>query len=142
MSSVPAERQPGMQMKLELVILPVTDVDRSKAFYRDVLGFHEDLDVRPADGVRVVQLTPPGSACSVGMGTGLPAFMELAPGAIKGLHLVVPDIDAARGELVGRGLDVAEVLDVGGGVRYAWFSDPDGNSLTLQEMPWRTGEAF
>jgi catechol 2,3-dioxygenase-like lactoylglutathione lyase family enzyme len=142
MSSVPAERQPRMQMKLELVILPVTDVDRSKAFYRDVLGFHEDLDVRPADGVRVVQLTPPGSACSVGMGTGLPAFMELAPGAIKGLHLVVPDIDAARGELVGRGLDVAEVLDVGGGVRYAWFSDPDGNSLTLQEMPWRTGEAF
>jgi catechol 2,3-dioxygenase-like lactoylglutathione lyase family enzyme len=131
-----------MQMKLELVILPVTDVDRSKAFYRDVLGFHEDLDVRPADGVRVVQLTPPGSACSVGMGTGLPAFMELAPGAIKGLHLVVPDIDAAREELVGRGLDVAEVLDVGGGVRYAWFSDPDGNSLTLQEMPWRTGEAF
>jgi catechol 2,3-dioxygenase-like lactoylglutathione lyase family enzyme len=131
-----------MQMKLELVILPVTDVDRSKAFYRDVLGFHEDLDVRPADGVRVVQLTPPGSACSVGMGTGLPAFMELAPGAIKGLHLVVPDIDGAREELVGRGLEVAEVLDVGGGVRYAWFSDPDGNSLTLQEMPWRTGEAF
>src|SRR3954453_20372693 len=98
MSPVPPERQPGMQMKLELVILPVTDVDRSKAFYRDVLGFHEDLDVRPADGVRVVQLTPPGSACSVGMGTGLPAIMGLAPGAIKGMHLVVPDIDAARGE--------------------------------------------
>lgn len=142
MSSVPAERQPGMQMKLELVILPVADVDRSKAFYRDVLGFVEDLDVRPAEGVRVVQLTPPGSACSVGMGTGLPGFMESAPGAVKGLHLVVPDLDAAREELAGRGLDVSDVLDVGGGVRYAWFSDPDGNGLTLQEMAWRTGEAF
>src|SRR4051812_11805910 len=106
MSPVPPERQPGMQMKLELVILPVTDVDRSKVFYRDVLGFHEDLDVRPAEGVRVVQLTPPGSACSVGMGTGLPAFMELTPGSIRGLHLVVPDIDAACEELAGRGLDV------------------------------------
>jgi catechol 2,3-dioxygenase-like lactoylglutathione lyase family enzyme len=131
-----------MQMKLELVILPVADVDRSKAFYRDVLGFVEDLDVRPAEGVRVVQLTPPGSACSVGMGTGLPGFMESAPGAVKGLHLVVPDLDAAREELAGRGLDVSDVLDVGGGVRYAWFSDPDGNGLTLQEMAWRTGEAF
>jgi catechol 2,3-dioxygenase-like lactoylglutathione lyase family enzyme len=131
-----------MQMKLELVILPVTDVDRSKAFYRDVLGFVEDLDVRPADGVRVVQLTPPGSGCSVGMGTGLPGFMEMAPGALRGLHVVVPDIDAAREELAGRGLDISEVLDVGGGVRYAWFSDPDGNGITLQEMAWRTGDAF
>jgi catechol 2,3-dioxygenase-like lactoylglutathione lyase family enzyme len=131
-----------MQMKLELVILPVTDVDRSKEFYRDVLGFVEDLDVRPAEGVRVVQLTPPGSGCSVGIGTGLPVFMEMTPGVIKGLHLVVPDIDATRKELAGRGLEVSDVLDVGGGVRYAWFSDPDGNSLTLQEMAWRTGEAF
>jgi catechol 2,3-dioxygenase-like lactoylglutathione lyase family enzyme len=131
-----------MQMKLELVILPVTDVDRSKAFYTDVLGFVEDVDVRPADGVRVVQLTPPGSACSVTMGTGLPVFMEMAPGSVKGLHLVVADIEKARAELAARGLEIAEVQDVGGGVRYAWFSDPDGNSLTLQEMAWRTGDAF
>jgi predicted enzyme related to lactoylglutathione lyase len=131
-----------MQMKLELMILPVTDVDRSKAFYRDVVGFTEDLDVRPAEGVRVVQLTPPGSACSIGIGTGLPGFMEMPPGSVRGLHLVVPDIDAARQELAGRGLDVSEILDVGGGVRYAWFSDPDGNGLTLQEMAWRTGDTF
>jgi predicted enzyme related to lactoylglutathione lyase len=142
MSNGPPDRQPGVQMKLELVILPVTDVDRSKKFYRDVLGFAEDVDVRPAEGVRVVQLTPPGSGCSVGMGTGLPVFMEMAPGSVRGLHLVVPDIDATREELAGRGLEVSEIMDVGGGVRYAWFSDPDGNSLTLQEMAWRTGDAF
>jgi len=142
MSNGPPDRQPGVQMKLELVILPVTDVDRSKAFYRDVLGFAEDVDVRPAEGVRVVQLTPPGSGCSVGMGTGLPVFMDMAPGSVQGLHLVVPDIDAAREELTGRGLDINEIMDVGGGVRYAWFTDPDGNGLTLQEMAWRTGDAF
>jgi catechol 2,3-dioxygenase-like lactoylglutathione lyase family enzyme len=131
-----------MQMKLELVILPVADVDRSKAFYRDVLGFTEDVDVRPADGVRVVQLTPPGSACSIGIGTGLPVYTEVPAGSVKGLHLVVDDIEKVREELAGRGLAIAEVQDVGGGVRYAWFSDPDGNSLTLQEMAWRTGDAF
>jgi len=131
-----------MQMKLELVILPVTDVDRSKAFYRDVLGFAEDVDVTPADGVRVVQLTPPGSGCSIGMGTGLPIYTEVPPGSVKGLHLVVPDIDKGREELAGRGLAIGEVYDVGGGVRYAGFADPDGNTLTLQEMAWRTGAAF
>jgi catechol 2,3-dioxygenase-like lactoylglutathione lyase family enzyme len=131
-----------MQMKLELVILPVADVDRSKAFYRDVLGFVEDVDVRPADGVRVVQLTPPGSACSVAIGTGLPVFGEMTPGSVRGLHLVVADIESARNELLHRGLDIAPIEDVGGGVRYAWFRDPDGNSLTLQEMAWRTGDAF
>jgi predicted enzyme related to lactoylglutathione lyase len=128
-------------MKLELVPIPVADVDRAKAFYVEQLGFVADVDVRPADGVRVVQLTPPGSACSIGMGTGLPVY-EAAPGSIRGLHLVVDDIDRARAELVGRGVDVDEVVDVGGGVRYAGFEDPDGNSLTLQEMPWRTGDAF
>ncbi len=111
-----------MQMKLELVIVPVADVDRALAFYRDGLGFVEDHDVRPADGVRVVQLTPPGS--------------------VKGLHLVVPDLEAARAELEGRGVEVGELQDVGGGVRYAGLSDPDGNTLTLQEMAWRTGDAF
>lgn len=124
-------------MKLELVVLPVSDVDRSKAFYRDGLGFVEDVDVQPVEGVRVVQLTPPGSGCSVGMGTGLPVYGEVPPGSVRGLHLVVQDIDAAREELVSRGVDVGPVQDVGGGVRYAGLSDPDGNTLTLQEMAWR-----
>ena len=131
-----------MDMKLELVPIPVGDVDRAKAFYVERLGFVEDVDVRPADGVRVVQLTPPGSACSIGMGTGLPAYDDMAPGAIKGLHLVVADIEQARADLVGRSVDVGEVVDVGGGVKYAWLTDPDGNTLTLQEMAWRTGDAF
>jgi len=130
-----------MDMKLELVPIPVSDVDRAKAFYADQLGFAVDVDVRPAEGVRVVQLTPPGSACSIGLGTGLGAYGG-EPGSIRGLHLVVADLDRARAELVGRGVDVGEVTDVGGGVRYAGLQDPDGNSLTLQEMPWRTGEAF
>jgi predicted enzyme related to lactoylglutathione lyase len=128
-------------MKLELVPVPVADVDRAKAFYAEKLGFVVDVDVRPADGVRVVQLTPPGSACSIGIGTGVPAY-EAEPGSLRGLHLVVADIEEARAELVGRGVEVDEVVDVGGGVRYAGFSDLDGNSLTLQEMPWRTGDAF
>ena len=130
-----------MDMKLELVPVPVTDVDRAKAFYVDGLGFVEDVDVRPFDGVRVVQLTPPGSACSIGMGTGVPAY-EGTPGTITALHLVVADIEQARAELVGRGVEVGAVQEVGGGVKYASISDPDGNTLTLQEMPWRTGDAY
>ena len=130
-----------MDMKFELVPIPVTDVDRAKAFYADQLGFAVDVDVRPADGVRVVQLTPPGSACSIGLGTGLAAY-EAAPGSVRGLHLVVDGIEKARADLIGRGVDVGEVQDVGGGVRYAGFSDPDGNGWTLQEMAWRTGDAF
>jgi predicted enzyme related to lactoylglutathione lyase len=128
-------------MKLELVPIPVTDVDRAKAFYAERLGFAVDVDVRPADGVRVVQVTPPGSGCSIGFGTGLPVY-GAPPGSVRGLHLVVADIDRARAELVGRGVEVGPVEDVGGGVKYAGFSDPDGNTLTLQEMPWRTGDAF
>jgi catechol 2,3-dioxygenase-like lactoylglutathione lyase family enzyme len=131
-----------MQMKLELVIIPVADVDRAKEFYRDVLGFGEDVDVQPYDGVRIVQLTPPGSSCSITMGTGLPVFTAMTPGSVKGLHLVVDDIDLARTELLSRGLDIATVEDVGGGVKYAGFSDPDGNTLTLQEMAWRTGDNY
>jgi predicted enzyme related to lactoylglutathione lyase len=130
-----------VDMKLELVPVPVSDVDRAKAFYAEQLGFVVDVDVRPADGVRVVQLTPPGSACSIGLGTGLAAY-EAPPGSVRGLHLVVDDIEQARAELVGRGVEVGEVQDVGGGVRYAGFDDPDGNSWTLQVMPWRTGDAF
>lgn len=105
-----------MDMKLELVPIPVADVDRAAAFYAERLGFVVDVDVRPADGVRVVQLTPPGSACSIGLGTGLAAY-EAAPGSVRGLHLVVADIGAAREELVARGVAVGPVEDVGGGVR-------------------------
>ena len=130
-----------MQLKLELVPIPVTDVDRAVAFYADQVGFAVDVDVRPADGVRVVQLTPPGSACSIGLGTGLAAY-EAVPGSVRGLHLVVDGIERARDELIGRGVDVGGIQDVGGGVRYAGFSDPDGNGWTLQEMAWRTGDAF
>ena len=130
-----------MDMKLELVPLPVADVDRAKAFYTERLGFVADVDVRPVDGVRVVQLTPPGSGCSIGIGTGLPAY-EATPGTVRALHLVVADIEAARADLMGRGVEVGSVQDVGGGVKYAGFSDPDGNSWTLQEMAWRTGADF
>jgi catechol 2,3-dioxygenase-like lactoylglutathione lyase family enzyme len=131
-----------MDMKLELVPMPVTDVDRAKAFYVDKLGFTEDVDVRPTDGMRVVQLTPPGSACSIVIGTGMPQISDMAPGSVRGVHLVVADIEKARAELAARGVEISDVQDVGGGVKYAWFSDPDGNSLTLQEMPWRTGQNF
>jgi predicted enzyme related to lactoylglutathione lyase len=137
----PGAEEHLVDMKLELVPVPVTDVDRAKAFYADRLGFVVDVDVRPADGVRVVQLTPPGSACSISLGTGLAAY-EGTPGSVRALHLVVADIEAARAELVDRGVDVGPVQDVGGGVRYAGFQDPDGNTLTLQEMAWRTGDAF
>ena len=131
-----------MDMKLELVPIPVVDVDRAKEFYIEKLGFSEDLDVQPAEGVRVVQLSPPGSACSISIGTGLPVYDDSSPGSIKGLHLVVADIEKARAELMSRGVEVAPVEDVGGGVRYAGFADPDDNTFTLQEMAWRTGDNF
>jgi predicted enzyme related to lactoylglutathione lyase len=131
-----------MDMKLELVPMPVTDIDRAKRFYVDMVGFNEDLDVQPTEGMRIVQLTPTGSACSIVLSTGLPALADMAPGTIKGLHLVVSDINHAREELVSRGVDVGEIDDsAGGGVKYAHFSDPDGNTLVLQEMAWRTGDA-
>ena len=130
-----------MDWNLEVVTIPVSDVDRAKAFYADKVGFVVDLDTRIGDGSRLVQLTPPGSACSIGFGTGLPAY-EGTPGSIRALHLVVTDIEHARAELVERGVDVGAVQDVGGGVRYAGIEDPDGNTLTLQEMAWRTGDAF
>ena len=129
-----------MRLKLELVPLPVSDVDRAIAFYVDALGFAKDVDVQPADGVRVVQVTPPGSACSIGFGTGLDVYRG-EPGTVRGLHLVVEDLDAARAELVSRGVEVGEVHDFGGGVRGASFSDPDGNTLELPEMAWRRGES-
>ena len=119
-----------MEWKLELVPVPVSDVDRAKAFYTEKAGFNEDHDVRPTDEMRVVQLTPPGSACSIVLGTGI---VDSPPGSVRGLHLVVSDIDAARTELAGRGVDVGEVQDLGG-ILYVPFRDPDGNSWTLQEI--------
>ena len=130
-----------MQMTLELIPLPVSDVDRSIAFYADKLGFHKDFDVQPTEGVRVVQLTPEGSGCSVGFGTGLDVYAG-EPGSVRGLHLVVEDIVQARAELIGRGVEVGEIQDFGGGVRGADLADPDGNTLELQEMAWRRGAAF
>ncbi len=130
-----------MRMKLELIPLPVSDVDRAIAFYADKLGFTKDFDVRPSEGVRVVQLTPEGSGCSVGFGSGLDVYAG-EPGSVRGLHLIVEDIAQARAELVRRGVEVDEVHDFGGGVRGANFSDPDGNTFELQEMAWRKGESY
>ena len=130
-----------MQMRVELIPLPVSDVDRAIDFYADQLGFNKDLDVQPSDGVRVVQLTPEGSACSVGFGTGLDVYAG-EPGSVRGVHLVVEDLDEARAQLVRRGVEIGEIHDFGGGVRGASFSDPDGNTFELQEMAWRKGEKF
>jgi catechol 2,3-dioxygenase-like lactoylglutathione lyase family enzyme len=127
-----------MDWKLELVPIPVADVDRTKAFYAEKVGFNVDLDVnadtdhRVSDERRVVQLTPPGSACSIAFGIGV---VDTLPGSVQGLHLVVSDINAARAELVDRGVAVGEVQDLGG-ILYAPFSDPDGNGWTLQQLPY------
>jgi catechol 2,3-dioxygenase-like lactoylglutathione lyase family enzyme len=134
---MPDEMGVTVDLKLELVPVPVSDIDRAKAFYVDQLGFHEDVDVRPTDSVRVVQLTPPGSECSVVLGAGLPQI-AMEPGSIKGLHLVVKDIAEAREALVANGVAVGEIDDQGQGVKYAGFTDPDGNGWTLQEMAWRS----
>ncbi|MGZ3583675.1 MAG: VOC family protein [Ktedonobacterales bacterium] len=128
-----------MQMKLELVPVPVIDVDRAKAFYVDQVGFHADLDVRPQDTVRIVQLTPPGSACSIVLSTGLPTI-DMPPGSLRGLHLVVGDVTTARAALIERGVAMGEIEEHDQGIKYAAFSDPDGNTWTLQEMPWRSSE--
>lgn len=123
-----------MDMKLELVPLPTKDVDRAKSFYVDGVGFGVDHDVQPGNGMRVVQLTPPGSACSIVIGIGI-SDPDAAP--VRGLHLVVDDIAAVREALGQRGVEVSDVVDMGG-VKYAYFSDPDANSWALQEIPART----
>jgi catechol 2,3-dioxygenase-like lactoylglutathione lyase family enzyme len=120
-----------MDMRLEVVPLPTMDVDRSKAFYVDRVGFNLDHDVQPGNGMRVVQLTPPGSACSIVIGVGM---TDPAAPPVNGLHLVVDDVDAVREALAGRGVEVSGVSDLGGGVRHAYFSDPDGNSWVLQQI--------
>ncbi|MBA2591928.1 MAG: VOC family protein [Herpetosiphonaceae bacterium] len=121
-----------MDMKLELIPIPVADVDRAKAFYVEKIGFHLDHDVQPSPTMRVVQLTPPGSACSIVIGTGMGGGMQ--PGTIQGVHLVVQDAQQARELLASRGVAVSEINDMGG-VKYVYFSDPDGNSWELQEIP-------
>ena len=121
-----------MEFKLELVALPVTDVDRAKDFYVRA-GFNADHDHTVSDDVRFVQLTPPGSACSIAMGRGV---TDAAPGSVKGLQLVVTDIDAARAELAGRGVEVSAVESFPWG-RLGLFSDPDGNGWAVQELPPR-----
>jgi catechol 2,3-dioxygenase-like lactoylglutathione lyase family enzyme len=118
-------------MRIELILLPSTDVDRTKAFYRDKVGFAVDHDVEPGNGMRVIQLTPPGSTCSIGFGRGM---LEPTSPPVKGTHLVVDDLDEVRSTLVGNGVDVSHINDWGGGVRSAFFSDPDGNSWELQEL--------
>ena len=122
-----------MDMKLELVAVPVSDVDRAKAFYTDQAGFNLDHDHRVSEELRFIQLTPPGSACSITIGTGI---STKAPGSVEGLQLVVSDIEAARAELAGRGVEVGEVQDYPWG-RFVFFSDPDGNGWAVQEIPAR-----
>ena len=115
-------------MRLEVVQVPVADVDRSKSFYTEKLGFVLDHDVEHIPGMRVVQLTPPGSAASIVIGTGM---TSMTPGSLEGLQLVVPDIGAARAELLSRGAEISEVQDMGG-VQFAFFGDPDGNRWVIQ----------
>jgi catechol 2,3-dioxygenase-like lactoylglutathione lyase family enzyme len=136
-----------MDYLLELVIIPVADVDKAKAFYIDQAGFAEHVDHRQGDDFRVVQLNPPGSACSVAIGTGI---TDATPGSVKGLHLVVTDIEAARAELVGRGVAVSDIRHMtptgwqpgvhperGDYNSFADFADPDGNTWVLQERGHR-----
>lgn len=123
----------NFEMKLEVVMLPVTDIDRAIAFYVDQVGLHLDHDVRPSETVRVVQLTPRGSGCSIVMGTGLGEMSDMVPGSIRGLHLVVKDIKFARATLLEKGVVMGEIMDMGG-VLYAGFSDPDGNTWTFQQI--------
>ena len=123
-----------VQMKLELIAVPVSDVDRAKAFYVDKVGFNADHDHVVSDEIRFVQLTPPGSACSITIGTGITQRSE--PGSIENLQLVVEDIDAARAELAERGVDVSPVQDFPWG-RFVFFADPDGNGWAVQQIPPR-----
>ena len=133
-----------MDYKLELIVVPVSDVDRAKAFYSEQVGFTVDVDYQPNESFRVVQLTPPGSACSITVGTGL---TKAEPGAYQGLHLIVTDIEAARADLAGRGVEVGEPFHFGeagqtSGLHpdradygsYLAFSDPDGNGWLVQEV--------
>jgi len=139
---LPSKGECIMDWKLELVTVPVTDVDRAKSFYADKVGFVVDVDHRVSDEFRVVQLTPPGSSCSIGVG-----ISESAPGSFQRLQLVVTDIEAARAELIERGVEVSEVSHFEDGVllegpggdwnSFVFFSDPDGNGWAVQQIPAR-----
>jgi predicted enzyme related to lactoylglutathione lyase len=122
-----------MEWRLELVQVPVLDVDRAKSFYTEKVGFNADVDVTVGGGIRFVQLTPPGSSASIAIGTGLTG---MAPGSIEGLQIVVEDIHAARAELAGRGVEVSEVQVFDWG-SFVFFSDPDGNGWAVQQLPDR-----
>lgn len=122
-----------MDWRLELVQVPVSDVDRAKAFYTEKAGFVAEHDHTVSDEIRFVQLTPPGSACSIAIGTG---FSEMEPGSVQGLQMVVADIDAAREELLARGVEVGEVQKFEWG-SFVFFSDPDGNGWAVQQIPAR-----
>jgi catechol 2,3-dioxygenase-like lactoylglutathione lyase family enzyme len=122
-----------MDWRLELIAVPVSDVDRAKAFYTEKVGFIEDHDNTVSDEIRFVQLTPPGSACSITFGKGI---VDSPPGSVKGLQLVVDDADAARAELVQRGVEASEVQDLPWG-RFVFFNDPDGNAWAVQQLPAR-----
>jgi catechol 2,3-dioxygenase-like lactoylglutathione lyase family enzyme len=143
MSAEPQKESCTMDWKLEVVVVPVSDVDRAKEFYTEKLGFHLDVDYQANENFRVVQLTPPGSACSITVGTGL---SDAAPGSVRGLQLVVTDIEAAHAQLVERGVDVSEISHFNEGGRqpgidperrmfnsFVFFTDPDGNSWAVQE---------
>lgn len=120
-----------MDFKLELVAVPVSNVDRAKAFYADQVGFHVDHDHTVNDQMRFIQLTPPGSTCSIAIGLGI---VDSEPGSVAGLQLVVDDIESARLELVGRGVAASDVRDFPWG-RFVFFDDPDGNRWSVQEIP-------
>ena len=122
-----------MDWKLELVMIPVSDIDRAKAFYTDQAGFNADHDHTVSDEIRFVQLTPPGSACSIAIGKGI---TDAAPGSVVGLQMVVPDIEAAHDELAKRGAEVSEIHELAWG-RFVFFADPDGNKWAVQQLPPR-----
>src|SRR5579862_1215831 len=125
------DESPVPDMKLELVPIPVSDVDRAKDFYERA-GFGNLHDTQVTPTMRVVQFTPPGSSCAIVFGTGMGPITEMEPGSVKGIHLVVAKIEESRRALIGRGIEMSDVEDLGG-VFYSWFSDPDGNLWTLQQ---------
>jgi predicted enzyme related to lactoylglutathione lyase len=122
-----------MDWKIELVAIPVSDVDRAKSFYTEQVGFNADHDHHVSEGLRFVQLTPPGSACSIVIGEGI---TKVAPGSVQGVQMVVADIETARAELAGRGVEVSEVQEFPWG-KFVFFSDPDGNGWSVQQLPPR-----
>lgn len=122
-----------MDWKIELVAIPVSDVNRAKTFYTEKVGFHADYDYQVSEELHFVQLTPPGSACSIAIGEGI---TEAAPGSVQGMQIVVSDVETARAEMLERGLEVGEVQDFPWG-RFIFFSDPDGNRWAVQQIPPR-----